>query len=540
MSEIAKKMAKRMREISVAEFFEKNRHLLGFDNPSKALLMVVKEAVDNSLDACEEARILPEITVKISKLEETRFKVIVEDNGPGIVKEKVPHVFGKLLFGSKFHLGRQSRGQQGIGISAAVLYAQLTTGKPAVIISRTSPEEKAHVFHIKIDILKNEPIIVKYETTDAFHEHGVRIELEVEGRYAQRQQSVDEYLRETAIINPHAHITYCAPNGKKIEYVRAVNTLPPLPKTIKPHPHGVEFGIFERLLKLTNARTVQSFLVNEFSRISKEKAYDLCKKAGIDPATPPAELTHAQAERLYRVIQETKFIAPPLDCLSPIGEEEFIKGVKQVIKPEFIVAVSRPTAVYRGNPFKIEACIAWGGELGSGKTNGEDTQQTAKIMRFANRVPLLYQASACAITKAIQQINWRNYGIPMQGNMPAGPLLIAVHMASVWIPYTSESKEAIASYPEIMKEIKLALQECGRKLAVYLRKKKKLMEAKMRLNLFEKYAHEVAYALSILTGEEKDKIFSDLKKVIGDINAELQASSAGEAEESGKADNRTG
>lgn len=501
----AEQIAKAMKEISVAEFFEKNRHLLGFDNPSKALLMVVKEAVDNSLDACEEARILPEVIVKIKKLEENRFRVIVEDNGPGIVKEKVPDVFGKLLFGSKFHLGRQSRGQQGIGISAAVLYAQLTTGKPAIITTRISPEKPAYKFHIKIDTLKNQPVIVKEEEAEKFREHGVRIELEVEGRYTSGQHSVSEYLRQTAIINPHAHIIYHSPNGEKIEYKRVVDHLPPLPKTIKPHPHGVEFGVFERMLKITSSRTVASFLSSDFSRISRETAVKICRKAGVDPASKPNELEHKEIEKLYRVIQQTKFIAPPLDCLSPLGEEEFKKGVTQVVKPEFVVAVSRPATVYRGNPFKIEACIAWGGEI---KKEG-----IAQILRFSNRVPLLYQASACAITKAVQEVNWSNYNVPREGNMPVGPIVIAVHMASVWVPYTSESKEAIASYPEIIKEMKLALQECGRKLASYLRKQRKIKEREMRKKLFERYIPEVARALSILTKENEKMISKYLESM---------------------------
>ena len=502
---VAEQIAKAMKEISIAEFFEKNRHLLGFDNPSKALLMVVKEAVDNSLDACEEAGILPEILVKIKKLEENKFKVIIEDNGPGIVREKVPEVFGKLLFGSKFHIGRQSRGQQGIGISAAVLYAQLTTGKPAVIITRTSPDKPGYVFHIKIDILKNQPVVLKEEKTENFREHGVRVELEIEGRYIQRQHSVDEYLRQTAIINPHARIIYYTPNGERIEFKRAVDHLPSLPKTIKPHPHGVEFGIFERMLKITSSRTIASFLTNDFSRIGRETAVKICRKAGVKPDTSPHDLTHKEIEKLYKVIQQTKFIAPPLDCLSPLGEEEFKKGVKQVVKPEFVAVVSRPATVYRGNPFKIEACIAWGGEI---KKEG-----AAQILRFANRVPLLYQASACAITKAVQEVNWSNYNVPKEGNMPAGPIVIAVHMASVWIPYTSESKEAIASYPEIIKEIKLALQECGRRLASYLRKQRKIQEREMRRKLFERYIPEVARSLSILTGENNEVIIKYLESI---------------------------
>ncbi|HXV77732.1 MAG TPA: ATP-binding protein, partial [Candidatus Polarisedimenticolaceae bacterium] len=152
-------MASRQREISVSEFFTKNRHLLGFDNPQKALLTAVKEAVDNSLDACEEAGILPDLRIEIEELSEDRYRVAVEDNGPGIVRQQIPKIFGKLLYGSKFHRLKQQRGQQGIGISAAGMYAQLTTGRPLVITSRTSRRAPAHLFHIGIDTKKNAPVI---------------------------------------------------------------------------------------------------------------------------------------------------------------------------------------------------------------------------------------------------------------------------------------------------------------------------------------------------------------------------------------------
>src|SRR5205807_2415206 len=125
----AQSMAASQRDISVSEFFAKNRHLLGFDNPRKALLTTIKEAVDNSLDACEEAGILPEVWVHIESTGSNRYKIGVQDNGPGILKKQIPLIFGKLLYGSKFHRLRMSRGQQGIGISAAGMYGVLTTGK---------------------------------------------------------------------------------------------------------------------------------------------------------------------------------------------------------------------------------------------------------------------------------------------------------------------------------------------------------------------------------------------------------------------------
>ena len=207
----AKELAKKQREISVSEFFEKNKHLLGFDSPAKALLMAVKECSDNSLDATEEIRVLPEIYVEVKQLAENRFKVIVEDNGPGIVKEQIPKVFAKLLYGSKFHRLKSSRGQQGLGVSAAVLYSQLTTGKPAVITSKTGPKQKAHHYWLHINTAKNEPEIVKEDSIDWNKDHGTRVEVELEGKYQKGKQSIDEYLKETAIVNPHSKIFYVNP-----------------------------------------------------------------------------------------------------------------------------------------------------------------------------------------------------------------------------------------------------------------------------------------------------------------------------------------
>lgn len=507
MIKTAEQMAKEQREISVAEFFEKNRHLLGFDNPAKALLTVVREAVDNSLDASNDARILPNITVRVKQTAEDRFKVIAEDNGPGIVKEQVPRIFGKLLYGSRFGRGSQSRGAQGIGISAACLYAQLTTGKPFIIYSRTSPKKPVHVFHLRIDTMKNEPVIIKQETIEnKIKEHGVRIELEIEAKYVQRYQSVDEYLKQTAIVNPYANIKYFSPHGK-VEYKRVTKKLPRLPKEIKPHPYGVEIGVLERMLKLTKARNLKAFLTKEFCRVGAGTASKICKISGLKVSMKPQELNHEQIEKLWRNMQAAKIMKPPLDCLSPISESLLEEGLKKEEKPEFVASVSRPTSVYRGNPFKIECSIAYGGEI-------KDGGKAAKIMRFANKVPLLYQASSCAITKAIQKINWRAYGIEQKGNIPAGPLVILVHMASVWIPYTSESKEAIANYPRIIKEIKLALQECTRKVGSYIRGKKRLREKQLRKSLFEKYIPELAESLSELSGEKKEKIQKGLEEFI--------------------------
>ena len=504
---IAYELAKKQKEISVAEFFTKNRHLLGFDNKRKALLMAVKEAVDNSLDACEEARVLPEISVEIIEMSEFKYKVIVEDNGPGIVKKQIPNIFAKLLYGSKFHTLRQSRGQQGIGISAAVLYAQLTTGKSAKITSRVSDREPAFYYELNIDTQSNKPVIAKEENVEWAKEHGTKVELDLEAEYIKGNQSVDEYLKQTAVINPHVTIIYTNPKSEQVIYARATDKLPEEAKEIRPHPYGVEVGMLMDKLRFTESRTLQSFLTTEFSRVGAGTAKEICEHAAVLPNTKPSDVSRDMAEKLIQGIQKTKIIAPPTDCLSPIGEELLEKGLKKEIKAEFYCAVSRPPSVYRGNPFILECAIAFGGEI--------PKEEKANILRFANRVPLLYQEGACAMTKSIMETNWKAYGLQQSGDsVPFGPMVILVHMASVWVPFTSESKEAIAHYEEIKKEIKLALQECGRLLGTYVRKKGRISEQIERANMFEMYIPEIADSLSVLTGEKKDKILQGLQKML--------------------------
>ncbi len=507
---IAYELAKKQREISVAEFFERNRHLLGFDNKRKALLTTVKEAVDNSLDACEEAQILPEISVEVIEMGEDRYRIIVEDNGPGIIEKQIPKIFAKLLYGSKFHRLKMSRGQQGLGISASVMYGQLTTGKAAKITSKISPKDPAHYYELKIDTQKNKPEVVKDEVVEWKKEHGTKVEIDLEASYQSYGQSVDEYIKETAVINPHVTIIYTNPKAEQIIFPRAANKLPKEPKEIKPHPYGVELGILIKMLKWTEARTLQSFLTKEFSKVGSGTAKQICENAALLPQTKPQTLSREQAEQLMKGIRETKIQNPPTDCISPIGAELLERGLKKEFNAEFYTAVTRPPSVYRGNPFQIECAAVYGGEL--------DKEKPIRLMRFANRVPLLYQQGACSITKSVITTNWRPYGLSQsQGALPVGPAVIVVHMASVWVPFTSESKEAIAHYPEIIKEVKLALQECGRKLSAYVNKKRKIQFENKKRGYIETYIPHVAIALKELINlneKEESRVQKLLKEAL--------------------------
>jgi DNA topoisomerase-6 subunit B len=485
----AEDMARRQREISVAEFFTKNRHLLGFDNPRKALLTTIKEGVDNSLDACEEAGILPEVKVVIAPGNgDDRFRVTIEDNGPGVLKKQIPKIFAKLLYGSKFHRLKMSRGQQGIGISAAGMYGQLTTGKPISITSRTSRSKPAHHYELEIDTKKNEPRIIVDETVKWPVRRGTKVEIELEARFQKGRQSVDEYLEQTAIANPHVSLQFMTPDGETKAYKRASNHLPVQAKEIKPHPYGVELGVLIKMLHDTKARTLQSFLHTDFSRVSSRVAKEICEKASVSDRSRPSRIARQQADSLFKAVNQTKIMNPRTDCLSPIGEQLIVAGLKKQIEADFYTAVTRPPAVYRGNPFQIEAGLAYGGSL--------PADGLARMLRYANRVPLLYQQSACAITRSVLSTAWRNYGLQQSaGALPTGPLIIMVHMASVWVPFTSESKEAVAHYPEIIKEVRLALQECGRRLAVFIRRRRKAAESERKKAYIHQYIPHIAIAL---------------------------------------------
>ena len=479
-----------------------------------ASLTTVKEGVDNSLDACEEAGILPDVRVEIRQISDTRFRIAIEDNGPGIVKAQVPKIFGSLLYGSKFHRLRQSRGQQGIGISAAGMYGLLTTGKPVIITTRTGPKKNAHHFELVIDTKKNEPKVTIDTEVEWRPDHGTRVEIELEGAYRGGQHSVDAYIRQISLANPHARITYVPPkaeeHGAEHEFPRVSNELPVETAEIKPHPYGVELGVLMQMFRDTKTRNARSCLAGDFSRVSSSTAAAICKTAGVAPTRRPGELTREEAEKIHQAIQKTKIMAPPMDCIAPIGEELIEAALRAEVSANFYASATRRATVYRGNPFLIEVGLAYGG--------GMSADDTVTVYRYANRVPLQYQQGACAITKAATGTDWKAYQLQQpRGAMPIGPLLLMVHIASVWVPFTSESKEAIAHYPEIIKEIRLGLQECGRRVATHIRKRRREADEAKKRAYIEKYIPQVAIGLQKileLSDKQRDRAVDDLTDVL--------------------------
>ena len=517
MATIAEELARKQKEISVSEFFERNRQILGFDSTVKALIVAIKEAVDNSLDACEEASVLPEISVTVSKTDQTEYRVSVRDNGPGIVRAQMPNVFGRLLYGSRFHAIRQSRGQQGIGISAVVMYSQITTGKATHIRSKIAESDVSNDIDLTIDTKKNRPVVVRedhliWEENGSRVEHGTLVEFSLAARYVTGRQSVMEYLRSTAVVNPHATVLYTDPDGKMYAFGRATQTMPPKAIEVKPHPYGLEIGTLINMLAYTEEKRVSAFLRNEFSRISDRVAREICEKAMVSPDRRPKDISLEQAKAILGAVNQTKIMAPQTDCLSPIGESLIKRGLKNVLgtlRPEFYAQPStRPPAVFGGNPYQVEAGIVYGGEL--------PPDQPVAIMRYANRVPLLYQQGACAITQVVSGIDWRRYGLEQRGGtgIPFGPAVILVHVLSTKLPFTSESKEAIAPIPQIMEEIDLALRACARNLKSHLNKKETKNRASVKFDIVTEIIPKIAEKSSNILDRPVPDISRTITKIM--------------------------
>ena len=685
-SNVAQELADNQREISIAEFFEQNKQMLGFGSKTRALVTAAKEGVDNSLDASEEANILPDISVTINENEQY-YTLIIEDNGPGLPRSNIPNVFGKLLYGSRFHSRSQTRGQQGIGISAAVLYSQLTSGNPARVTSKTQEDNKAHYVEIGIDTDTNEPKIHSEKEIDwQDKEHGIKIEMDMEGNMRARKR-LHQYIHETAVVNPHATIELHEPEHDLVYDDRPVTELPDPVEEIKPHPHGVELGTLQYMLADSTYTDLSEFYQNEFTRVGKKTAenilnnfrdihygrslawpvvtdrttkedyrdafFDAVRRKGqeatdkffeivfeditqesvvtyeglqsavtkgadkageetlmkfgntvrenavdalwnvlkknilsytiksVDEVTidrknqmlvahvgnelanlfiqnDSRQITYRNLEKsiakasnkasetmngeatfgqtaqekvrdffweksetvsepipsvnefvdnrdlasdLLSGMQKAKAMAPPTKCLSPITEEDILTGLKTRYDAEFYTATTRDAGVAKGDPFVIEAGIAYGGNI-------DNDQNKIQLSRFANRVPLVYQEGACSITQVVKGISWNSYYTSRdkisqhKGSLPQGPMVLLVHVASTNVPFTSESKDAVASVPEIEDEVERAVRDVARDLKKYMGEQRSKQKRKQKRNVIGGLLKAMSDKLENITNED--------------------------------------
>ena len=526
----AEEISSKQKQASIGEFFEKNKHFLGFDTQQRAIITAVKEAVDNSLDACEEARILPDIRVELRRTKSDELEMISQDNGPGIPRDSIEGVFGKFLLGSRFHAIRQTRGQQGIGITGVVMYSQLTTGSKTRVISKVKSDSSAVFVDLGIDTKKNKAIkssekrdIWIDERTGEEISHGLKITTVMKAKYQRGKKSVYQYLRMTSIVNPHASISLVVMDkeGEIIEegnWVRTSNKLPRVVEEIKPHPHGIQLGTLQRMLRESTDRRMTSFLKHNFSGVSPRAAKEILGMADIEEGRTPKRIKPDEAKAMITAFQAVKLLKPPMDCLSPIEDLLIKKGLSKAIDSRFASTVTRSPTVSQGNPFQIEVGLVFGGDLSS--------EGPIEILRFANRVPLMYQQGGCLLTKALEAVNWKSYGLDQPGGsgIPKGPAAVLVHLASTNVQFTSEAKEAVSYNEEVFDEVRKAMLEVGRGLKNHLKKSSERKKAKEKFELVNIILPEISKKSSELLGREEPDLAPVITQIMNAVFLEEELS----------------
>ncbi len=492
-------MAENFREYSITEFFKKNAQMLGFSGKIRSLTTIVHEYTTNSLDACEEAGILPDIKIKIEETGEERYSVRAEDNGPGIPSKLVGKALGQMLTGTKFHRYMQQRGQQGIGAAGCTMYALITTGKPIHVVSG----HKGKIFEcdLSVDLKTNEPVV-----TNSSEREGELRGLVVRGefsnvKYDKGQYGAYEYLKRTALANPHAQIELTDPEGNVFLFPRSVEQVPQRPKEVLPHPLGIDAHDMLERAKASESTRISSFLQASFSRVSADKVKELQELVpDIDFKRNPNTLSWEEAEKIVKAFRRVKWVAPATDSVIPIGKEQIEKSLRNILNPEIVAVVERPPKVYKGGiPYIVEVGIAYGGN------------QKSSIMRFANRAPLVFDASACAITEVVKNIDWKRYGIKDFENEP---VTVFVNFSSVYVPYISAGKQAITNDEETMVEIKNAVFEVARQVERHISGKIRERERETKKQTFVKYISQLSSDIAGLSGEKKELVEKKLAEIV--------------------------
>ncbi|MFB0557633.1 MAG: DNA topoisomerase VI subunit B [Candidatus Bathyarchaeia archaeon] len=497
--------------ISPSDFFYRNREIAGFSNPSRAIYAAVRELLENSLDACEIQRVPPDIYVRLTDITTSEtgsdiYTLRIEDNGTGLPPEEIPRCFGQVFYGSKYEL-KQARGTFGLGGTITILYGQITTHKPVTVISSTGSD--VHQYEMMIDIEHNRPTILQHTVVDNKKKwRGTVVELQLEGDYSRIKSRLLEYLKQTAMVNPYADITFVDPSGRLFRFERGTEKMPPLPESVKPHPHGIDVENFRRLIAVTKTKKMKDFMIEHFQGVGTTTAERFLKKAKVSPKSKPKILNPDDIVKLVRAAREyNDFKRPDPSCLSPIGEELLENGIRKELDltdNDFLMVVTRKPSTYLGFPFIVEAAIAYGRSVSKQFRSG------ITIIRFANRIPLLFDESSGVVWKVVNRnISWATYKVTADT-----PLVIAVHVCSTKIPYKTVGKEYMADQPEVEREITNSIRTAARSLRLYIARSIRAARERRRLDIFGKYLPKIAEFSTKLSEREALPEIEPLLKVV--------------------------
>jgi DNA topoisomerase-6 subunit B len=482
----------KFKSISAADFFYKNKEIAGFDNPVRATYTIMRELVENALDACEQYSIPPEVRVKLIDEGSSIYKLKVEDNGIGVPYEQIPYAFAQILFGSKYTL-RQSRGIFGLGGKMAVLYGQITAHSTVKVTSSTGGFEK-YSYELNINIQENRPIVKKKEVgPNPGRWRGTMVQFSFEGDYVRAKPKVVEYFKQTSILLPYANILFVDPDGVLYRFDRVTDVMPKPAEEVQPHPHGIDLEGVQRMINASRSSTLLDFMANNFHRVGIATALNFLKSIKLDPQSNPKTLQSRELLTLVSRMKEYDGFQPPdAQCLSPIGTELLKAGIMREFRPEFVAVTQRGASAYGGYPFIVEAAIAYGGEIPIAPPD------EMSVFRYANKIPLLYDLHSDVAMKVIKKINWQRYRL----DLSTMPIAFFIHICATKVPYKTVGKEYIADRPEVEYEIEWALKTCAREVKMHLTRKEKASIVQRRLTVFEKYLPLISRFATELAGAE--------------------------------------
>ena len=408
------------------------------------------------------------------------------------------------------------------------MYSQLTTGSKTHVISKIKSDSSAVHVDLGLDTRKNKAT-KSNEIRDVWFEDGeevvsgLKIKTVMKAKYQRGRQSVHQYLRMTSIVNPHATIQLIVrdADGEIIDqghWIRTTEKLPRVVEEIKPHPHGIHLGQLQRMLKEADERKLTSFLRHNFSGVSMRAAKEILSKAELEEGRTPVRIKADEAQAMLDSFQEVKLLGPPTDCLSPIEEILIKKGLSKAIDSRFASTVTRKPAVSQGNPFQIEVGLVFGGDLAA--------DGPIEVLRFANRVPLMYQQGGCLLTKALESVDWKRYGLDHPGGkgLPKGPAAVLIHLASTNVQFTSEAKEAVSDNKEVFEEIRKAMLEVGRGLKNHLKKSKQRKKAQEKFDLINIILPEISRKSSEMLGRDEPDLSPVITRIMNAVFLEDEVS----------------
>lgn len=488
-------------ELSVSAWFYRNRTIAGFDNPARSLYVSIRELVENSLDACESAGVLPSIRVALERENIVDdyshlmgsgpeiFKLSIGDNGSGMPRQNVPKLIGKMLTGTKFTL-RQTRGTFGLGGSLALLYGQVTTQKPIEIVTGQIGSNEQHRLLMRLDIENNSPVIIDDKKAHKkLTDHGTTISYYLEGDWIRSKRKIVEYFTQTSVIVPYSSMRFDDPDGNVLRFSRLTESLPRTPREMKPHPRGVDVEMLKSMISQTRTKTFSSFMTRSFQRVGATTAKKLILHSGVAAERNPKDMTEEELVLIMRSLSAyEKFQPPSADSLSPAGVDLLETGIQR-LNPDIAIVRQRRPSVHEGHPFIIEVGVAYGGDLKGG----------VLLYRFANRIPLLYDERSGVSSRVIRDLNLKNYGLKQDD-----PLAFFVHLCSTKVPYKTVGKEYIADVDVVRREIELGLKDCLRQIGERVRRKQRASKLHKRQSRLKEYFQFMAEVLSDATGLDVD------------------------------------